>query len=508
MQVTSFALGATHADRQASHLPDYECAAYRRQAPLWHFLDDVAHGSEAWLERLGDGRIRLTDKTRHYLPQLYKELDESYGERVRRTPFADRFGAAIRDFVGLLFRAGVQAEGMAAAIAPHWQNIDHEGSNGSQFLSRVAAAVMRRGHSFLLVDVPKFQPEHLSLAGAALARPYWVHIHATQLKNWRHVTIGGLKWLVQATIERRAVVPDGLFGEKERVSYLRLTPGRFDVFEIRERERRGKKERYAVHMAEESGEHGYYRGGQFVALKEIPLLCLHGGARPADSTEPFESLPDLKVLADINVTHYQLLSDHLTKIHKCCFPQRVRVGVLGDEEELQPGVDTTIDVPPGGAFLFVEPNANSLAQSRTEVEALETAMDFLGAQYLVKPSDRQVSAVSGIQVAKVESGLEAFAGAFIQGANEALRVHGLFLGLGPEQVGRLTVNTRLFQQLNQDPTLLSAYTSMFERLGGLPAVLRGPLLQIAKLRGFLPMNFDVEAVLRELPTVVVANDED
>lgn len=475
-------------------LPDYQCASYRRQAPTWAYLDDLYVGSSAWVNRSSDGAISPNTKAQSYLPKFRREHAEDYKARLSRTPYADRFAQALRDFVGLIFHNELRfSEDFAPIVQEHFSNLDQEGSSAVVLFSQMALAAMRRGHTFALIDCPASSNSQVSLADVRNLRPYWVHVHAHQVLSWRTVVFNGKRQLVQAIIRQVRSIPVGEFGEQEEVSYLVLRPGRYDTYTIAVNAS-DKSKKVAIHHNDRSGVHGIIRNGAIEPFKFIPLVCLYGGLQ----TGYFESQPPLKTLADMNCTHYQLYSDHLSKIHYCCFPVAVRTGVMAEEEELVLGPGVTIDAPPGGGFLWVEPSASSIAESRKEIEALEIAMDFLGTQYLIKPSDRQASTVSLIQAAKVESSLELFARAFTQGINQALAIHCAYLSISP---GAITLDTKFFQQSSTDANLLQGYVSFYDRLLTMPPVARRSLLALAQRRGYIPSDMDIDAELATLPLV-------
>lgn len=474
-------------------LPDYQCAAHRRMAPLWRFLDDIYQGSEAWVTRSPDGTIAPNAKTQNYLPRFSKEHSKDYQARLIRTPYSDRFASALRDFVGLIFHNDLRfSENFAPVISEHLSNLDQSGSSAVVLLSQMALAAMRRGHTFAMIDCPNYTQRQPTLADSQTIRPYWVHVEAPQVLSWRSQVLNGKRVLTQVVIRNVELVADGAFGEREETFYLVLTPGRYDTYTIAV-DPNDKSKRRAVYHPDRSGVHGIVRNGAIVPFGFIPLVCFYGGLQ----TGFFESLPPLKTLADLNLTHYQLYSDHLTKIHSCCYPQAVAPGL--DDEDITLGPGTVLRPPLGGAFLWVEPSAGSIAQSRLEIEALEVSMDFLGTQYLVKPSDRQAAMVSMVQAAKVESSLELFARAFEQGINEAIAIHAAYLGVS--EAGTVRLDTKFFQQSNSDPNLLQSYLNMFDRLLALPPAARRPMLEIAKRRGYLP-DIDVEAMLQTLPLQV------
>jgi hypothetical protein len=469
-------------------LPDFQCAAYRRQLPQWQRLDDLFTGSSAWTNQ-ADGRITPNDRTPLYLPRFAKEHSKDYEARLVRTPYSDRFAQAIKDFVGLIFHNDLRfSEEFPPILQEHFTSVDGEGTNAVVLFSQMAIACMRRGHTFVMVDCPN--SNHPStLASQKAIRPYWVHIHPQQVLSWRSVVYQGKRHLTQVVIQQTQMVPAGAFGEQEVKSYLVLRPGRYDTYTIAVEP--NSSTRHLVHHPERSGIHGIIRNGKVEPFKMIPLACIYGGLK----TGLFESEPPLNTLADLNLTHYQMYSDHLSKIHYCCFPTPVRVGMMAEEDDLILGPGVTVDVPPGGAFLWAEPSATSIAESRKEIEALELAMDFLGTQFLVKPSDRQAAMVSLVQAAKVESTLDLFARSFAQGINQALTLHAAYLDIAP---GTISLDTSFFQQNNTDTNLLHAFTTLYDRLLAYPEGARRSLLNLAQRRGFIPPEIDIDAELLNL----------
>jgi hypothetical protein len=186
----------------------------------------------------------------------------------------------------------------------------------------------------------------------------------------------------------------------------------------------------------------------------------------------------------MNLVHYQVSSDHRKKMHYCSFPTPVRTG--GQGEDLILGPRRVVDVPLGGGFGWAEPNSQSLAMSRIEVKDIESAMDFLGADYLVKPSDRQAASTTMVQAKKIESELYLFASDFATGITECLRRHAQWLGL--DYGGTATLETKFFDNLASDPQLLLAYTHMRE-LGDISSK---ELRQLAAAANFFPDSVTLE----------------
>jgi Domain of unknown function (DUF4055) len=423
----------------------YESEAYRKQLPSWQLVDDVYVGDRSWLDDSG-AAIKTTAKTRRYLPQEPGETEAQYCLRATRSHFSDRFSQAVKDFVGVIFNNGASLEGVPPEILKHWANLDGNGMGGDRLCALVGLQVLRRGHSFLMIDFPTLNESVVSLADmdASSRHPIWVPIAPQQIINWRYKRVGNRQQLTMVVIRSSAVVPDADgFGETKKTFYTVFTPGLFECYEPI----KGSDGKTVYRLdTRRSGVMGRRVRGQMVPFDYIPLVCLYGG----DRTGFFESNPTLLSLAKLNITHYQVKSDHRQKMHYCSFPTPIRIG--GDGSDLMIGPRTVIDVPLGGGFTWSEPNSNSLGMSRQEILDIEEEMNFLGTNYLAKPSDRQAAMTSVIQASKIESQLYLFASDLAQGITEALAYHAAYLGL--PYGGRVALDTKFFRDLASDPQLL------------------------------------------------------
>lgn len=445
-------------------------------APVWRYLDDVYVGDRAWCEVEPDGTKKPTKRSRIYLPQEPGEDDPDYDYRLNSSVFSDKFAQAIRDYVGLVFNNGIRLVDVPAAITKSWEDLNGMGLSGNRFLAELAKKALRRGHNFTLVDYPGADPTIRSLLDQQRSKrhPFWVDISPLQVLNWRWVKVGNRQQLSQVTIALTKEISVGRYGEKTETQYLELLPGRWRLLVIEE-DRNGRQFARLI----DEGSMGLRRRGRIVPFDFIPLSCIYGG----DRVGFFESNPTMLTLAQLNVAHYQTKSDHRQKMHRCCFPQAVRVG--GQGEDLILGPKVIVDVPIGGSFGWAEPRADSLDRSRQELIDYETEMDFLGADYLIKPGDRQAAATTEVQATKVESELYLFASDFAQGITECLGFHAAYLGL--DESGHVELNTKFFERTAHDPQLLMAYLQMKE----MQALSTDELRRLARDRNFLPQNFDI-----------------
>jgi Domain of unknown function (DUF4055) len=420
-------------------LIDYQCAAYRKQAHKWRFIDDVYHGDSSWT----DGG-QPTKLARQYLPQLEGETDKQYKLRFAQSYFSDSFASAVRDFVGIVFSNGLELVDVPDQILANWDGLDGDRMDGHRLAAFIALRSLRFGHSFALIDFPGLDESIATLADSQASGrfPYWNPISPLQVINWRYHFVGRRRQLAWAVVRFDETVSAGDYGEASSTTYLLLRPGRFDLFEVT-KDKAGKL--HQRHLLDRSGEMGLRRRGFFEPFTEIPLVPLYGG----DRTGFFESNPTLYAMARLNVHHYQVRSDHRHKMHECCFPNLYRVG--GDGTDMVRGPRTIIDVPIGGAVGWAEPNSTSLSVSRTEVKDIEEEISFLGADYLVQPGDRQAATTSLMQSAKLASELFLFASDFALGLDHCLAWHARYLGLSAG--GKTKLKTELFREMGDSQLL-------------------------------------------------------
>jgi hypothetical protein len=436
--------------------------AYTKQLPTWRVLDDLFEGNEAWLGRDQQGIPRGNDRAVIYLPREAAESPTDWLNRLSSSPFDDRYAQSIRKFVALILSNGIEQDGVDSAIAPHLENIDNAGASLLQFVGELATAALRHGHTFVLIDAPPMDETIRSQADAIASnrRPYWVHYPATAVLDWDFTMVKGKRVLESVALRETGDRPD----QPDRIRVL-TRGGYWQVFQYDEQE--------DAYMAIANGQS---------SLAEIPLACIYGGLR----TGLFQSRSPLKALADLNLTHYRVKSDHLRKIHLCCLPvPELRDSMRPAGEALTIGPSSFIHIrDPQGAFTWREPAATSIEQSRVEIADLERAMDVLSAAYLQDPGDRQAALTTAIQTVELEGNLSTFAERFSLGLTQALAFHAAYLGVAG---GQLKLSGNVIRDKGRDSQMLLAYSAMGDRR----QLSQRSLLQLLVDQEFLPDNFDV-----------------
>jgi hypothetical protein len=477
----------------------YESLEYRANNQEWRFLRMMFAGANSWLNLDETGVIHPTALTERFLPREPAEQPDDYLNRLYRSPFDDRFAQSIRKFVNLILNNGVKAM-VPAEIEPHLENIDNQGSTARSFLKQAMIAALRDGHTFVLVDYPPPDFAIRSEADRLRAgrRAAWVHYHADQLIFHRTIVQNGQTHLAYAVLRELATIA-GDSTERQAVRYRVLKGGYTQMiadqvvsfgprWELWEDQTDPKDKSKIITVMIDEG---------VFTTREIPLSCWYGGLR----TGFFRSRPPLQALADLNLTHYQVKSDHLRKIHLCCLPvPELRDSMRPPGQPLAIGPNTFVHImDPQGGFNWKEPLATSIEQTRREVQDLEGAMDILSAAYLSNPGDRQAAATTMMQAAEIEAHLTDFATAIGEGAEEALAFHAEYMGLSDG--GTIELSGDIIKEKGIDSQMMLALTNLANQL--LAMLQAGPvgqktarlLLDLLQLNYFIPPDWDLDALL-------------
>lgn len=455
-------LGSQMIDRDSySDSPDYACLAYREASPRWEYLWDMYCGSDNWLFRLPGGGIVFGEKVRAYLPPEPNEPEDAYRSRVLMSLFERRFARSIRIYTDLVLHdySLVVPEGSSFDVS----NLDRRGTPFYNFWAQVAINALVLGHSFVLVD--REPGEYGSeFERRQRGKPFLVNYSPLDLINWR-VDQGGIHLLV---FKETVVRPFGSFGEQVVLRYRVLRPGSWELWEK--------------------------DGADFVLVgrgrmsERIPLVVVY-----SHQIGVFASDPPLRTLADLNLAHYQLSSDHRQKLHKCCLPTPVRIGSL-QGSDLVLGPNTFVDLPEGGDFKWAEPQALSLGESRREIEALEATIDLYGLDYLSRGSVVGTSRATRLEIALSAAPVEVTLSGFCRRFEAAIQeVLDLWAEIAGEPVCSVELPGRLKLE-SVDPQMILTYI----RLSELNLITRRTLLHLLRDQGCLPRDFDIEA---ELATV-------
>lgn len=367
--------------------PAFLSPFYVEQAPRWAMCRDVMLGTEA-----------VRAKADEYLVRGAAETDGEFSLRASRAECFPMFKETVQGMAGLVFRKDPTLEDdVPETIAALWENIDGAGTHGAVFTRQVFEDALQTGHAGILVDMPTSPVDDRALTIAEEdtlgMRPYWLHVRAEQIINWRTQVLRGVTVLTLLVIRERHLQAVGEFGVAlvTRYRVYRRDPASdtvtFSIYEIGEEPGAAAEEITA---------------GVMRNVRAIPFAVVYAGPRRG----PLVSLPPLIDLAYTNIAHVNVLADHRTSLHMAGVPIFVRIGwepPMGDPD--RPGLDsidpaqidastpeglaqlealngsgvgvqviganTGIDLPSGGDAKYVEHNGQALGASANELTAIE-----------------------------------------------------------------------------------------------------------------------------------------
>lgn len=454
-----------------SDTPDFKSAAYIEQRPYWDMVEDVLTGTPA-IRRAGE----------LYTPRAKAESEERYKARLNRSRFFNIYARVLDSLVGRVYRKPPKlANDAGAGILQDVENIDGRGTHLAVLGRRLFRQSIHQGFSAILIDTPQVQLDRRpTLADATRLglRPYWVPIKASQIWNHRPTVVNGREVLSQVTIYEEPTEPVGRFGETTAEQWRVFSLDGSDVvWEVWRRNQKGTPE--------------IQRGGVFQGLGILPVV-------PGYSTEPlgwFHARPMLYEVAEQNLDHYAVQSDHRYSLHVSSTP----VPVLKDEPLIgEDGTPTPLSVEDGirlysahGDAFFMEHKGSALGETRLELQELEDRCLYLGLQTTVRRTRAAETAEAKRMDGIEQDSVIAVAARGHQDALEqALTIHARLRG---EESASVTMSYD-YDGLSMTPEM---YRAVVESWGS-GIISRETAWQMLEAGGVLPEDFDRELERRRL----------
>ena len=309
-------------------------AAYQRMANFWGLIED-----------LKEGTYKIRSEHRKYLPQLEREVDDSYDRRLSRSnvvPFMQRIEKML---AGMLVRKPVRLDGVSDLVREPLFDVSLEGDDLNVWLYTTARTVISYGHCGVLVDAPKDGDK---------VRPYWVTYEPKNILGWRTEVIDGVRQLTQLRLMEHVVEPDGKYGEKIVKQIRVLEPGRFEIH------RKNKKGEYKLHDE-----------GEMSIKDKIPFSVAY-----SNRVGYYESRSPLYDIAELNLKHYQKQSDLDNILHISSVPLLAVFG-YPNSDEITTGPSEALSLPPESRMEYISPSSDSYESQFRRLEDLKDQINTL-----------------------------------------------------------------------------------------------------------------------------------
>lgn len=328
---------------------------------LREHLEDLTRAYDAWYCLKGDG------VKRKYLPKEPGEPSEAYEGRLGRAVFSDFFRAGLESFAGVLSRS--ELKDPPPTFEKNQDNIDLEGNSLEAFWLRVDPLCLRDGGVPILVEMPSGRATDGASEAAAKRRPYLVARTRGTCLNWRTKIVNAVEVVARCTFLEWAEIDDddGNFGVKYEERYRVIEPGKWTLYKL------DKRPDGSMDVQEVDN-------GEYLDSRQQPLTICPVVWYSAEKAGFGHGAPPLRQVVEHCIEHFQMRSDLKEKTHKCAMPVPVRKGATPPSpgQAVTPlviGPNTAVDVDKDGDFSFAEPSATSLAEQRSQVEAVEQLID-------------------------------------------------------------------------------------------------------------------------------------
>jgi Domain of unknown function (DUF4055) len=409
-------------------LPNYQCQTYKDLASKWDLCATVYEGtnpaaSESW---------------RKYLPSEPKEPIEAYNNRLAASMllWEDKYRQVVEEYAALLSNIH-SSEDIPKTLDERLENIDQCGTALDSFVQSLNLSVEKFGGVFVLIDyagesTASSAADEIGLAERA---PHLVRYDPLDVLSWRTTVIQGKPVLTQIVIRQSTLKPLSAYGDILVDQYRVLTPGVFELWEIKEED--GKESAILI-------EEGIVSDRSGKPLTEIPIAYYSATAGSSYCSEPV-----LFGLAKLNIHLWQVESDRHNVMHKCNLPTAV---VVDDEKRdnmgnpvshsLILGPNHYVSLSKGGEAYFMEPAGTALSATKEKILEVKEAMERIGLGFLLGTASATATQ-SLIQATGTQANIKGMARQLNSALSEIKRLWVLFTL--EEDTGTLVVDDSLIQ---------------------------------------------------------------
>ena len=374
--------------------------------------DDVSTPSLGWSEMaerwllpwyLRQGTRGMQAAGQKWLPQEPAEKQDQWSIRLRRSVLHPAYDDTVRRLTAKPMARQVTTEGeLPVELEPMLYDVDGHGHDLSQFAARFLDAGIDRGMVHMLVDFPSVGGTlDLATERRLGVRPRFTMIPAEALFAWRQAEdVNGRPYLAEIRYHEQVTEPAGEWGEQsvDLVHvYQFVTEAQVEAARVAGAEPPlASKTTYRL----QGGDHKWARVDErVISYVGVPLLTFY-----TDQESGFmRCAPPLEGLADLNLAHYQVSSDHRNILNIVGVAVLFRSGVTAEEREaglvISPRVSLA-SVNPDAKMGWVEHSGKGIESIERYIRALEERMEVLGLTPMVEQSSAMTATKANIDESK------------------------------------------------------------------------------------------------------------
>lgn len=409
--------------------PSQRSSLFTANLSRWNLVDALYGGTET---------MRLARTA--YLIKNEKESEKDYNARLNRSTLYNVYKRSIQQATARAFTNDVALEGYPGEITIFEQDVDAQGRDLTQFSKATFTDALKRGVSYILVDLPKTPEQPLTLADSISLgiRPYWVPIGAPQVLAAYSTQDGGAERLKHFRFEETFVdvSPDGL--QETTVTQIKAFNQANNIVT------------FAVYRKDDKNFWYVYDEGVIEGVIDIPVVPVY-----TNRTGFFTGEPPLLDLAYLNVQHWNSSSEQTNLLHVARVPflhikgmGNPGVDENGNKKEMEISIHSILNTGENGDAKWVETNGSALDQGFKDMTDIEAKMEAMG-MMMTTPKPGTVTATeTAVNAGQASSLLRDYALALADSLEAALYFTQQFLGMVPVE-GSVVIDTSFTVDLEQ-----------------------------------------------------------
>ncbi len=352
--------------------------AYDKMVPRWWKMETLLGGTEAMREAGED----MATQHEH-------ESTTNYNDRIAGNVLFNMVDLTLRMWVGRPFANKIQyTEDFAKHLVPLMNDVDLNGNNLDVYCRRWFRDGVAKAFSHTLVEFPRVDIPPLTRTLAdddrMNIRPYFVHIRPEQVIFALPIRIDGREVLTHVRIVEEVISLEGW--EQVVTPQIRVLELDYINMGTDEDPDFQQKIRVDIHQQDEKKDWIVVESW-WLDIDFITLVTFY-----ADRQDFMVGRSPLDDLADLNIRHWQSMSDQISCLTVARFPMLACSG--GDDEEGKLVIgpkEWLYTSDPAARFYYVEPKGTAIAAGKTDLDDLEKRMQSYGAEFTKERPDREAA---------------------------------------------------------------------------------------------------------------------
>jgi hypothetical protein len=396
--------------------PSTKTAAFAAMVSTYFKVDALLGGTD---------RMRAAGTT--YLPQHPEETEANYQTRLKRSTLVNYYGRALDAGVGHAFKKPMKVENFPGQLSPLLKDIDGAGNTIDQFGQEQLHNALHHGVVAFVVDYPALEvlPKTLAEQNAVKARSYVYPITAPHFIAAYSTIENGEERLTHFRYLTTQIVPSEDFMTEKCVNKVVVYEqfvknGPVQVTEWIEADSEWQKQPSKL----------------LLGVDEIPVVPAY-----AWRIGPMVGKPVLSDLADLNIAHWQSLSEQTNILSIARVPflhakgsnlNTIEPNADGSSavKEFKVSVHAAAITGPDGDIKWVETQGSSIKAGAENIDYLEAKMEQMGLVPTVsKTGSNTTATATAIDAAESSALLKAICVSFGQALSKVLYLMSLFEGV-------------------------------------------------------------------------------